>query len=383
MKIVSINPHYQDGLGYQDYYLGKEWVKNGHDVHFIASDRHFKFPEYDTTVKHIIGERYIGTGVFKSEYGATIHRLKGYLEFTGRIWMQGLESKIEELSPDIIICHGIFNLYSYRVAKIAAKLKIKVVFDEHTTTNLISDNIAAQSLRYLFKKFAVKNIEKVATKIVGISDSVMIFLTDFLGFKKKLAMISLGADTETFYPDAELGQKFREKLEIKRNHILIVYTGKIYDKKRPDLIVDALNAIDSDQKIVILFVGDVALSYKNEFGEILKRSKWGTIHLPAILPDELLKVYNAADIAAWPAHLTGSTVDASACGCPVIVNNLMGERITHQNGIGINDENLKELIVAFKFLIENPEERKKMGYMGAQYVNEQLSWGAISKRFLE
>ena len=45
MRIVSINVHYQDGLGYQDYYLGSEWKKMGHEVHFISSDVHFDYPD--------------------------------------------------------------------------------------------------------------------------------------------------------------------------------------------------------------------------------------------------------------------------------------------------------------------------------------------------
>ena len=47
MKIVSVNVHYQDKLGYQDYYLGKALMNLGHEVIFVTTDRHFDYPDYE------------------------------------------------------------------------------------------------------------------------------------------------------------------------------------------------------------------------------------------------------------------------------------------------------------------------------------------------
>ena len=98
MRIVSINVHYQDKLGYQDYYLGLEWKKMGHEVHFISSDIHFDYPDYNNTVKHIIGDKYVGFGTFLNEYNVPVHRLKGIgRKYTGLIWLKGFEKKLIEI----------------------------------------------------------------------------------------------------------------------------------------------------------------------------------------------------------------------------------------------------------------------------------------------
>ena len=138
MRIISINVHYQDKLGYQDYYLGSEWKKMGHEVHFISSDVHFDYPDYDNTVKHIIGSKYVGSGIFLNDYDVPIHRLKGTpRRYTGLIWLKGFEKKLLDLKPDLIISHGIFSWQSIRLLFIYKELNCPIIFDDHPTLNLV------------------------------------------------------------------------------------------------------------------------------------------------------------------------------------------------------------------------------------------------------
>ena len=63
MKIIQIINYFQHQIGYQEYFLAKEQAEAGHNVTIISSDRYFPFPDYESTVKSILGNRYIGDKV--------------------------------------------------------------------------------------------------------------------------------------------------------------------------------------------------------------------------------------------------------------------------------------------------------------------------------
>ena len=383
MRIVTVNAHYQDGLGYQDYYLCREFMKMGHEVVQIASDRHFPFPNYESTVQPVIGPRIIGAGLFKSEFGMDIHRLPAGVILLRKVTMIGLQKKLAELKPDLIFCHGIFNAYSYRVALYADKNKVPVIYDDHTTSNYRNNSRHVLLIYKLFRRLATPLITKTALKIVAISDSVIHYLKKDLGFTQKIENISLGTDTEIFYPSKTERTETRKQLGIGTHTILITYTGKIYKDKLPEQIPAALERIDlKGKKIVLLFIGPVAAGYQKDFELLLTNQKVKTIYQAGVPPQELRKYYNASDIACWPAHATGSTVDASACGCPVICNKMMSERYSHGNGIGVEEGNTQQLKEALEQLIFNDALREKMGKAGINYVQKKLSWNVIAQQFL-
>jgi len=386
MRIVSINVHYQDGLGYQDYYLGKSWKAMGHDVHFISSDWHFDYPDYDNTVKHIIGNKYVGSGTFLNEYNVPVHRLKSIArKYTGLIWLKGFEKKIIELKPELIVSHGIFSWQSVRLLFIFKQLNCSIVFDDHTTLNLVREGTLSAILFWGFRKLFAKKFMRVAHKLVGISETCIDVMRDSFGLTgKKVEMIPLGTDISIFKKSKILRDEYRYDLDIKENEILVVYTGKMYENKKVHLIFEALNdeSVTKNNKIVILLVGDIAEAYKEKMNNAIKTSQHRAILKKAVAINQLPAIYNAADIAVWPDHTTNSTIDASACGCAIICSHFMPERVKYKNGIIIQGSNLLELRKALAQLINNKQLRNEMGVQGKKYAETELSWNAVAKKFI-
>lgn len=386
MRIVSINVHYQDKLGYQDYFLGRELKKMGHEVHFISSDRHFDFPDYDRTVKHIIGEKHVGIGIFYNDYQVPVHRLKGTSKnTTGLIWLKGFKKKLVELKPDLIISHGIFTYQSIRLLYIAKELNCRIVFDDHTTINLIRKTLSSKLVYFAFRTLFAKKILNVAEKIVGISETCMDVLRKNFGLEgPKVQMIPLGTDTEIYRQNNELQIAFRKSVGVDDDECLIVYTGKIYDLKNAHLIIDALNDRDVvlNQKVKILYVGDIAQDYASFFHEKVSNSKNPVMLKNAVTIEDLVEVYNGADFCVWPDHLTTSTIDASACGCPIICSDYMPERVKYDNGLLVKAGNLLDLKEKLKILIHDKAKRKEMGLRGIEYVDNELSWASVAKAFI-
>lgn len=388
MRIVSVNVHYQDHLGYQDYYLGKEWHKAGHDVHFIASDTHFDYPDYSRTVQGIIGDKYVGVGLFFTEYGAKLHRLRGTSKrLTGAIWLKGFKEKLWEIRPDIIVSHGIFTWQTIRLLFIIRKLKCRLVIDDHTTINLLRKDIFSRSVFWIFKQIFSRRLRMVPEKIVGISHTCLDVMKNAYGvFGEKVKLIPLGTDTTIFFPDDKLRESGRKRLGIyDEQSIIITYTGKMYSDKKVHLIIEALNdpSVSLGKNILIYLVGNVAREYQSVIDAAINTSSNPVILENAKPISFLPEVYNLADIAVWPDHLTNSTVDASACGCPIICSNYMMERVIYDNGIAIKGGDISELKAALKKLIENFDLRRDMRYRSYAYAVEVANWAKISKQFLE
>ena len=387
MKIVHICAYYQDKLGYQEHYMGKAMKEMGHDVQFITSDVHFDFPDYDRTVKHIIGDKCVGAGLFYSDYGVPVHRLRATTKKqTGAIWLKGLRKKIRELQPEIIISHNIFTWHSIRLLYYQELKNVRIIFDEHTTINLARKDYFSKIIYLIFKLSFSKKFVKTSDKLIGISDTCIHVMRDSFGLKSdKVQMIPLGTDTSIFRKDLTARVEYRKKLDLNEEDILVLYTGKIYEIKNVHLIIEALNEISlrTNKKLVIHFVGDVSKTYASVLDKFIASSKNRIVHFKAIPFNQLQEVYNAADISVWPDHLTNSTIDASACGCPIICSHFMPERVKFGNGLLVKGGDLKSLTNALEQLINNDQLRHEMGDRGIKYVQKELSWTAISKKFIE
>ena len=76
-----------------------------------------------------------------------------------------------------------------------------------------------------------------------------------------------------------------------------------------------------EMDIHVLFVGNFSSGYQDVFDkEVSKSIHPYTVH-PHVGSDELVAMYCASDIAVYPVQATISTVEASACGLPIICTN--------------------------------------------------------------
>lgn len=389
MRILSINSHYQDKLGYQDYYLGKALMSLGHEVIFITSDRHFDYPDYENTVAHIIGPKYVGVGEFINDYGATVIRLpinrKVYF-FGQKILLKGFLEKLNSLKPDLIISHNLMTYQSILLSTSAIENNPVLIFDDHTTINLLNKRFISRFLYSVFRLLFSKRIYRVSKRIIGISHTCIEVINKYFGLSgDKVEMIPLGSDTELFFPDILKRKTYRQnQLGIKDDTVVLTYTGKIYSLKSVVEMIEVINEIQPliYYSTIIHIVGDVSSDYQEVFVNAINASSVKIVYRKAVTTSELVDIYNASDICIWPNHLTNSTVDASACACAIICSNYMPERVKSGNGIAIKPGDKKELSEALIKLINDPQLRLSMGLLGREYVENELSWTAIARNFI-
>ena len=131
-KILHIINYYHEGFGYQENYLPVCQKNLGYQVKVLTSDYYFPFPDYNKSVKKILGSRKVGPGVFNDK-GVDIIRKKSLFSsiFPAGIIYFSVGRTIKEFKPDFIHVHGATNLWFLNVVLLQKKIDYKIFVDSH------------------------------------------------------------------------------------------------------------------------------------------------------------------------------------------------------------------------------------------------------------
>jgi glycosyltransferase involved in cell wall biosynthesis len=163
-------------------------------------------------------------------------------------------------------------------------------------------------------------------------------------------------------------EKIRQQLGIPSDKTLILFCGKLIDKKNPADVIRAYENINANDKALV-YVGDGAL--KCEMENYVKEKDLKDIYFPGFqnLAVELPRYFSIADIFVLPSTVGetwGLVVNVAMCfHLPVVVSDIVGcvrDLVKHkENGFVFQTGNTDELADYLKILINDPELRNKMG----------------------
>ena len=349
-------------------------AKQGHDVHFITSDRYMPFSGLKND------ERIVGVGLSTLD-GFHVHRLPILIECRCRVFLCGLINKLVSLKPDVIIIHGSTNFNNLFIFLNIRKFNAKIIIDEHHMSVVANKTLIASLFYKFWGLFYRHLVSKKKVKLVGVAQDCCNLLSEKYNIPiRDISLIPLGSDTEIFNFDRKKRIYYRNKLNLYNNQILVLYTGKINFEKDPFLILKAMLNTPDFVNLVFLFIGNQSPDYVEENRLIINRPN--VLILPAVKSSDLAAYYNACDIACWPKHASLSSLDAASTGTPIIVTDLVKERVSNNNGFAIKDGCLDDLRVAITVLSHDSELRSKMGINGSSLVNKHLSYRKIANMFL-
>jgi len=387
MHIVHICLHFNTIIEYQELALAREQLMTGHKVSVITSDWHPNFTNYDTIYKPILGERYVGTGIFFEE-GITIYRLK--LLNVPSIFrrLKGAIEIIRSVNPDLVICHGFeVGLILFQ----ASKAKCKVIVDSHQMPLHIRGLNKTARIKFIFNNYLSK-VKGVYIQFhqriecVGVTEDSVDYLFKSFCPKKRIHLFPLGADTKSFYSDRTLKNSMRRMLGFTERDVVLVFTGKIQENKGVHLIIESMACLAKEgiTNLKLLIVGNGPLSYINEINDLIQavglKDKVVTIEFAD--KETLNRYFNAANIAVYPREVTISHMEAMAVGLPIIIEDLPGikHRIENKNGFAVKTQ--AELTEAIRLLCDDPTLLKKMGANSLKAINDHLDWRLINNKFL-
>jgi len=386
MKIVHVIDYFQPKLGYQETFLAREHAAMGHEVCVVTSDRYNRGIYTGNAAAGVLGSR-LKTAGFFTEEGIKVWRLKTLFELPNIIWVIGLEKKIRELKPDLVIMHGITNLLAVRIAGLKKKgMNFKLVFDDHAIPENSTGRMRA--LYPLFRWLFSPGIQKAADALVAILPETKAFMNTRYGVPlERISVIPLGADTGLFRFDAAARRELRQQLGFKDGEVVFIYTGKIIPLRQlPVLIKASAILMQKYLNIKTLFVGGGSPSYIEELKDNVKSKSLSDkfTWLEAVPNEQLYRIYAAADAAVWPYGASLGMREALACSLPIIIGQeaRVTELVEGGNGFLFREGDAGDLAQKMEMLLDTGR-RAEMGRNSRKLVEEKFSWKTIARQFLE
>lgn len=386
-------------MGYIENQLPPAVARLGHVVHLVTSTANVYFNQalYQQTYQKILGAPTVEAGTY-TEGGVTVHRLP-FSMLRNKMIIKGLKEKIAEIQPDIVHSWEHATINMLQIVQQKKRTPFRLFSGNHDAYIALfptSDDHKKLSKRILLAiqkplgHFISKHIDRCFCVTSDAGDIAEIY---YGVPREKIKVTTLGVETTMFKPDDAKRQAMRDKLGIKSDEILCLYTGR-FDPiiKQPTILAKA-TAILREQGLNIrsLFVGEGSLR------EELKTYE-GCSVLPFVPHSELPDFFVAADLAVYPFSETASQLDATASGaCLVLSDRVQAYDLVEKDTIFDETGVYKPKIVSRFYHYPDPlslanvmEElatdadlRKKLSNLGKYEIETFFSWDAIAKRRIE
>lgn len=205
--------------------------------------------------------------------------------------------------------------------------------------------------------------------------------------------IAPGIDTDHFAPRSD-ATALRTELGLSEKKV-IVSVGRLVHRKGQDTLVESMPEILSQLPDAhLLFIGE------GPYGEYLvkRAAQLNVSHaitfIGRIQYAELPRYISVGDIFAMPSRsrLAGLEVEglgivyleASACGLAVIGGKSGGAPdavLEGETGFAVDGTSSKAVATAAITLLKNPEDARKMGARGRQWIIDEWQWEIWAKKF--
>ena len=220
-----------------------------------------------------------------------------------------------------------------------------------------------------------------AAHVVCAHDDALARIHEFLG--NHAVELRLGLDCQIFTPGTT---SVRSALGWTDQHRVVGYVGRLAHIKGIDLLATAFRQIaENVDNIRLLIVGT-----GEEEGKIrsilAKQLARGMVHIESDVPHQrLADWYRAMDLFVMPSRyetMSNAILEALACEVPFLASGVGGNRIIARTGGGwlFQHECAKSLSTCLQHIIENRQEMKSRGTLGAEYVRKHYSWSASAER---
>jgi glycosyltransferase involved in cell wall biosynthesis len=199
---------------------------------------------------------------------------------------------------------------------------------------------------------------------------------------EKLTLIHNGVDCARFRPDVTLRAEWRDRLRLD-GRPMILYAGRLCAQKGTDLLVAAYRMLRRPAALVV--VGPCERFGKTQLSGLVDQVRAaGGVYLPPLDDVDMPGIYNACDVFVMPTReleMFGmATIEAQACGKPVIASDHGGLRETVPESAGMRFRNGDAAHLASR--LETVLERSDF-CAGALKSAARFDWPRIAQRCQE
>ena len=335
MKILSITAQKPNSTGSGVYLteLVKEFAEMGHAQAVVAGvygDDQVELPEGVSFYPVVFDSPKLPYPIAgmsdEMPYKSTRYRdmTPEMTEQFKRAFLQVITRAVEELEPDIILCHHLYLL----TAVVRENFPGRLVYGFCHNTDLrqmvkhdLEREYIREQVRCLDHIFVPQSAQETGVKEI------------YQVPQEKITRLGMGYNSEIFCRNRS-GKCSEERNEASdhTDTVQIVFAGKIAEKKGVISLLRAMKLLEGyleGKKQVKLFLAG-STGNEEEYARIRKLAEecpYEVVFPGRLSQTDLAKVYNQCDIFTLPSFFEGiplTVIEALACGCRVVMTDLPG-----------------------------------------------------------
>lgn len=303
--------------------------------------------------------------------------------------VRGFREASRSLLPGtaVVHLHGCWNALTWRTAWACRRARVPyVVSPRGMLTNW--------SLQHsgLKKQLALEIVERRvlsgAALIHATTEAERRAIED-VGVRRPIVVVPNGIDPSSLVADSHVVREFRSRFAIDERDVVVLYLGRLHEKKGIDTLAEAVRLARSrtpEVKLIVAGQGDPrfeALLHARFAGLVQSKSLHFTGHLDG---SDRAAAFAASDIFALTSHSENfalSVGEAMATGLPVVVSRECPwpQIDTWIAGRWV-DNDVAAIAHAIDELARDPALRRRLGENGRAGVATHLTWDGVAAQML-
>ena len=231
-------------------------------------------------------------------------------------------------------------------------------------------------------------------KIIAISEDIKRTLVEEKGIPAdKVVVVYNWVDSDVVVPIAKEENPLFEEFGLNREKFHVVYAGNLGNAQNINIVVDAAARLRDNENVEFVVFGSGGL--ESDIRARIETEGLKNLRLLPLQPVERVKyVYSLGDVClvSCKEGLGGSAMPSKtwsilSCGRPVLANFDEGElqMILTKNQLGVFTKagDLEGFVEAISQLAAEPEKCEKMGARGRQFILDNLTKDAGTRKYAE
>ncbi|ENQ4672751.1 glycosyltransferase family 4 protein [Vibrio cholerae] len=377
MKIahVCLASHYTEGMTYQDNQLADQNASDGHEV-VVVSDC-FRYKGH--ALEKIEPEDIIlssGVRLVRMEYDNIINAF-----MSSKIRkVSKLESFLYDFKPDVILFHGVAGYEMLTVAKYKQDNPVvKLYIDSHEDYHNSGTVWLSRFFQYkVFNRWMVRHIRKHVDKFLYLSYESRDFCQELYGIKnEEMEFYPLGGNIIGSDIKHQFKSEIRQQLDLSRDDILIVHSGKFAKEKRTAELLSSFLSVPGDNLKLVL-IGSIPEDMQSILQPLIVADDRVTF-AGWMNSEQLVKYLSAADLYVQPGSQSATMQNAICCGTPVALFPYESHK-PYIMGNGLFIENNVDYIGMFTALADNKLDLAAMSTASYEIAYNLLDYKKLAAR---
>lgn len=256
-----------------------------------------------------------------------------------------------------------------------------------------SDDTPESEARRICEQQLVDNADLL---VVNTDDETAELVAHYDADASRIVVVPPGADVELYCPGSDRNtERSRRELGVPLHTKVVAFVGRLQEFKGPQVLLQATAELfrrDPTRNLRVIFCGGAsgASTSKNHYVDLARELGLGrrVRFLHPRPPEELVAIYQAADIIAVPSYNESFglvAMEAQATGTPVIAARTGGLPIAvadGETGLLVDGHDAGDWADALAELLDDDDRRIAMGEAAVGHA-EKFSWAASAERLRE